>query len=74
MRIVLLLLVALAGISCSKPEPANLDVAKQQVKLGEHGPKQYSLLNEQMVYNHRIAIVQKNSESKTAYLKLVTAL
>ncbi|WNO59600.1 hypothetical protein [Rheinheimera sp. MMS21-TC3] len=55
MRIVLLLLVALAGISCSKPEPANLDVAKQQVKLGQHDPKQYSLLNDQMVYNHRFA-------------------
>ncbi|WNO59597.1 hypothetical protein [Rheinheimera sp. MMS21-TC3] len=55
MRFVLLLLVALAGISCSKPEPANLSSAKQQVKQGQHDPKQYSLLNDQMFYNHRFA-------------------
>ena len=55
MRFVLLLLVTLASISCSKPEPANLSAAKQQVKFGQHDPKQYSLLNDQMVYNHRFA-------------------
>lgn len=53
MRIVLLLLAAMAVISCSESD--SLSTAKQQVTLSKHDPKQYSLLNEQMVYNHRFA-------------------
>ncbi|MCS4306867.1 hypothetical protein M2404_001192 [Rheinheimera pacifica] len=53
MRFLLLLLASIALLSCS--EPNALSAPEQPENIPKHDPKQYSLLNEQMVYTARFA-------------------
>lgn len=53
MRFLLLLLVAIVLPGCSEPGAAS--APKQPENITKHDPKQYSLLNEQMVYTARFA-------------------
>jgi hypothetical protein len=53
MRFLLLMLAAIGLLSCS--EPVAVSAPKPAANITKHDPKQYSLLNEQIVYNARFA-------------------
>jgi hypothetical protein len=53
MRFLLLLLAATVLLGCSEPDAAS--APKQSENITKHDPKQYSALNEQLVYTQRFA-------------------
>ncbi|WP_215395927.1 hypothetical protein [Rheinheimera oceanensis] len=53
MRFLLLLLAAIVLLSCSEPDAVS--APKQPENITKHDPKQYSSLNEQLVYTARFA-------------------